>query len=190
MILNEFYNTQRPDTVVFSFARMQPPTLGHCKLIKKVIETAKQHNADHMLFLSQTNNAETDPLLWEDKRNIVNMMFPGLSISEDVEAKTPFHALRMLGERYDNVILVVGEDRVEEFKTMENYTKDWGINSFAIVESGKRNDNGGVESISSTIAREYATHNKFNDFRTLLPETLSEDYVNDIFNKVRRGLNL
>ena len=33
----------REKTIVFSFGRFQPPTIGHQLLVNKVIELAKQH---------------------------------------------------------------------------------------------------------------------------------------------------
>ena len=40
------------NTVIFSFARMNPPTQGHLLLMKKLVELGKKHNAVPLLFLS------------------------------------------------------------------------------------------------------------------------------------------
>ena len=40
------------DTAVFTFGRMNPPTVGHQKLVDKVTAVARQANADAYVYLS------------------------------------------------------------------------------------------------------------------------------------------
>lgn len=44
------------ENVVLSFGRMNPPTIGHQKLMRKIVEVAKRNNAIPMLFLSHTQD--------------------------------------------------------------------------------------------------------------------------------------
>ena len=50
-----------------TFGRMNPPTTGHLKLIDKVKEVAKQHNAGHTVVTSHTQDAKKNPLSGEQK---------------------------------------------------------------------------------------------------------------------------
>lgn len=190
MLLTEFHNTNKPDTVVFSFARMQPPTMGHEKLVKAMLETAISNKADHVLYLSQTNNGGDDPLLWEEKVNICKRAFTGVKVSEDANIHTPFQALKQLCEKYDNVILIVGEDRVSQYDNMHKYYEEYGAKKFAITEAGKRSVGvDGVEGISASIAREYAHRGNYKQFKGVLPSNVTEDVAKEIYNKIRERSN-
>jgi len=43
-------------TAVFSFGRMNPPTTGHGKLIKKVMSVAKKEKGIPMIYPSKTED--------------------------------------------------------------------------------------------------------------------------------------
>ena len=48
---------------VFAFGRMNPPTIGHKKLVDKMAG----YPGDHFLFLSHTQKPKTDPLSFAEK---------------------------------------------------------------------------------------------------------------------------
>ncbi len=63
MYLRElFLKEDDRSTAVFAFGRFNPPTIGHQKLLDKVISMAKQVNGKGYVFLSQKQNNKTDPL--------------------------------------------------------------------------------------------------------------------------------
>ena len=43
-------------TVVFTFGRMNPPTIGHEKLVNKVKAIAKKHGGEPRLYLSHSQD--------------------------------------------------------------------------------------------------------------------------------------
>jgi nicotinic acid mononucleotide adenylyltransferase len=180
------------DTAVFSFGRFNPPTKGHEKLVQAMVSVAKQHRAAHFLFLSQTQKAPTDPLSWTDKVRFVKAIFKGVSVSVDTTIKTPFQALELLGKSYKNVILVVGQDRVEDFQTrMELYTEQFGIENFQVVSAGDRDaDSDSVEGVSASKARQYAADEQFDKFAETIPDSASLAIKTQIYNKVRQGMGL
>jgi nicotinic acid mononucleotide adenylyltransferase len=68
MLLRElFLKEDDRATAVFAFGRFNPPTIGHKKLIDKVIDTARKLNGKGFIFLSHKQNNKTDPLSFEDK---------------------------------------------------------------------------------------------------------------------------
>ena len=177
------------DTVVFTFGRFNPPTVGHEKLVRKVQEVANQQNADHVIFLSQTQKKGKDPLSWKDKISLFRKMFSDATVSTDASAKTPFMALEALGKKYDNVIMVVGSDRVEAFKNdMSKYVKDYGIERFDVVSAGQRDpDAEGVEGMSASKARELAADGNFDLFAQALPSSINNATKKVVFNKIRKN---
>ena len=53
--------------VVFTFGRMNPPTIGHQKLVDKVEAIAKKEKAPARVYLSHTQNNKKDPLNYAEK---------------------------------------------------------------------------------------------------------------------------
>ena len=49
-------------TAVFAFGRMNPPTTGHTKLIKKVMVVAKKEKGIPMIYPSKTEDNKKNPL--------------------------------------------------------------------------------------------------------------------------------
>ena len=177
------------DSIVFTFGRFNPPTKGHQRVVSTVVETAKSLNADHIVYLSQTHKSPTDPLDWGFKRRVCESAFRGVNISQDTSIRNPYIALEHLAKEYDNIVLVAGSDQVEEFtKRFTPYTNTWGIN-FSVISAGQRIvESEGVEGISATKLRQYATENNKEKFFLGLPESLKENIKNLIFTNVKKGL--
>jgi len=191
MRLAELYNLAeaKSNTVVFTFGRFNPPTIGHEKLVQKVLEIAAGANADHVIFLSQTHKPKKDPLPWKDKVALFKKMFPEANVSTNKEVKNPYGALASLGEIYDNAILVVGSDRVETFKSgMAPYLEEYGIKNFDVVSAGQRDpDAEGAEGMSASKARALAIEGNFKAFSQTLPSTISNATKKSVYNLIRQN---
>jgi len=191
MRLAEFYNLteDKNDTVVFTFGRMNPPTIGHEKLVQKVLAVAGEANADHVIFLSQTHKPKKDPLPWTDKVALFRKMFPEANVSTNTEVKNPYGALAHLGETYDNVYMVVGADRAEQFdKEMRKYLDEYDVKQFTVVNAGFRDpDAEGVEGMSASKARELAVGGNFKAFSQTLPSTINNATKKSVYNLIRQN---
>jgi len=168
---------------------MNPPTRGHERLISKVVETAKEMGADHVVYLSQTHRAPKDPLDWAFKRRVCEAAFRGVNISDDTSVRNPYIAVESLAKTYDKVVMVVGSDHLEEFtKGFTPYTKLWGVD-FSVISAGQRIvESDDVEGISATKLRQYALDNDRERFYAGLPSTLSENIKRTVFTSVKKGL--
>ena len=51
-----FLNEVSDKTAIFAFGRMNPPTTGHTKLIKKVMTVAKTEKGIPMIYPSKTED--------------------------------------------------------------------------------------------------------------------------------------
>ena len=58
----EFFSEALGDSVVFTFGRMNPPTVGHGKLIDKVLSVAKSSGAKAIIYPSKTEDDNKNPL--------------------------------------------------------------------------------------------------------------------------------
>jgi len=177
------------DTVVFTFGRFNPPTIGHQKLVERVQEVAQNANADHVIFLSQTHKPGKDPLPYNDKISLFKKMFPTVNVSNKAIVKNPYMAMEELGKKYKNVIMVVGSDRVERFKgDMQKYLPEWGIENFDVVSAGERDpDAEGAEGMSASKARQLATDGNFAEFSKALPSSINNATKKIVYNTIRKN---
>jgi len=177
------------DTVVFTFGRFNPPTIGHEKLVSKVSEVASSQNADHVVYLSKTQKPGKDPLSWQDKYALFSKMFPSINVSRDHAVINPYVALETLGKKYYNVIMVFGSDRVERFRgDMQKYLAEWGIKNFEVVSAGERDpDAEGAGGMSASKARQLATDGNFAAFAQALPSSINNATKKVVYNKIRKN---
>lgn len=185
-------------TVYFTFGRMNPPTVGHERLMDKLAEKAG-HNG-YKVFLTQTNDNK-NPLVYESKIKHARKMFPrhARSIVLDHNIKQIFDVAKKLYEQnYTNIVMVVGSDRVGEFKgLLEKYNGVkarhgfYNFKSIEVVSAGERDaDSENIEGASSTKLRESAKTNNFPQFVQGLPKEMSNRDARMLFNEVRVGMGL
>ena len=179
------------DTAVFCFGRLQPPTIGHERLLLKVVEVAREQRADHYVFLSQTQKHPNDPLEWNYKRRVVELMFPGMHIVADPDIKTPFQALQELSKKYSKIIMIAGDDRAESFENrMSKYANEWGVTEFEVISSGARDpDAEGVTGMSASKARKFAIDGDYDNFLLSIPSRIPDNIKRDIYDKIKRSVD-
>ena len=182
------------------FGRMNPPTIGHGKLLDKLAAVAGR--APYRVYLSQTNDKNNNPLTYSEKVKFARKMFPrhARSIIVDKKVITPFHALSaMYSAGFKKVVLVAGSDRVKEYDLRLNkYNGKKGTHGFfnfnggiKVVSAGQRDpDSKGAEGASGTKQRGYAKSNDFTGFSQGLSKAISNPDAKKMFNAVRNGMGL
>ena len=163
-----FINEAKEQTAVFAFGRMNPPTTGHAKLIKKVMSVAKSEGGTPMVFPSKTEDKKKNPLTYKTKVKVLKDVF-GNIINTSTNIKTPFDVLEYLNNnKFSKVVFVVGSDRVVEFKkNMSKYVESDldNIKDFSVASAGDRDpDAEGVKGISGSKMREFVKKDKFKKF--------------------------
>ena len=188
----------KTDTVVMTFGRMNPMTIGHEKLVDKIIKEAKSRNAEPMVFLSHSSGAKSksgkgavnkDPLSYDDKIKYATKAFGS------VVKKTPLKILMLiaksLSDTYKNLVMVAGSDRVDEYTTLLNkYNgKDYTFDSIEVISAGQRDADGeGASGISGTKMREFAVAGDLKKFTSGLPKALKSS-AQEIMDKVAKAVN-
>ena len=167
------------DTVVFTFGRFQPPTIGHelmCNFIKTI---ASWNNADHAIYVSKTQDKKKNPLCIGDKISFLREMCPTNNfVACDEVVRTPVEAVKALNEKYQNLIFISGSDRIETLgKVIEQQNGiDYNYDNILLLSAGDRDpDSDSVEGISGTAAREAALRGDFDSFRAMIPESVSDE---------------
>ena len=185
---------QQGKTVVFTFGRFNPPTIGHEKLISKVESLAKRNRAQAMIFPSFSNDKKKNPLSAKDKIKFLKMLADNpRNIIIDKNVNTPFVALEFLAaHKFDTIIFVVGSDRVKEFQSkMGKYAEELGVLNFKVVSAGARDpDADGVEGMSASKMRQAASSGNYNLFKKGISSKINDRFKKEMFDKVRKGMGL
>jgi len=104
---------------VITWGRMNPPTVGHQKLVDKVKAEAKKRGAMPHVFITHTQDNKKNPLDYNTKYKIARKAF-GSSVTKS-NSKTIIQVMQELEKMgHTEVTLVVGSDRLNEFKTFLN----------------------------------------------------------------------
>ena len=175
------------NTAVFTFGRMNPPTIGH----KKVIDKIKSLPGKPFLFLTHTQNAKKDPLSFEQKLKFAKQSFSDITIG-DPNVKTIIQAMQSLQKKgYANVVLVVGSDRVPYFsELLPKYNgKDYKFDSIKVVTAGVRDEESddSVEGMSASKMRQAAVDGDFESFKQ---GVANPGIAKEMYDAVRTGMNI
>ena len=189
----------------FCFGRMNPPTVGHKKVIQQTVELGKEHA---YIFASSKCDPKSDPLDYAVKTEFIKKIHPNYSnfmVTEYV--RDPWQAACWLYDRgYRHMTFIAGSDRLGPGnKSLETALNNWNsgpsrITDYArgpngreyvvlkFVSSGDRTDN--TNNISGTLAREYAKIGDKINFQ--LVTGVSEDITvcgKTLYQATREGLN-
>ena len=193
------YLVEETREVFFTFGRMNPPTIGHGKLMN--VMSTKAGKNPYRIYISQSQDPKKNPLNYQQKVKHARKMYPkhARSIMMDKSVKTVFDAATSLyDEGFNRITMVVGADRITEFKTLLNkYNGVQGRHGFYnfekinIVSAGDRDpDAEGIEGMSASKQRENAANNDFTSFSQGVPSTMSNKDAKRLFNDVRAGMGL
>jgi len=200
-LIGSFKNflVEEEKTVFFTWGRMNPPTIGHEKLL--TVLSRKAGNNPYFVYLSQSSDPKKNPLSYKDKIKVARKMFPrhARRIMLDMKIKNLFDLLTKLYDMgYKNVTMVVGADRINEFDILiKKYNAKKGKHGFYnfrninVVSAGDRDpDAEGATGMSASKMRAAAGKGDFTSFSQGLPKTFSNADAKNLFNTVRKGMGL
>lgn len=177
-------------TAVFTFGRMNPPTIGHEKLVNKITDIANLIDAKPLVYLSHKQDSKSNPLSYLSKMFIAKQAFG--DVMKLSEANTIISVLQELEHHYDNIMLVVGSDRVDEFETLlhKYNSKEYKFKSIMVVSAGDRDpDSSDVDGMSASKMRALAEIGDIESFEAGLP-TNAQSLCELVMNEIRKGMNV
>ena len=188
--------TKQEKTAIATYGRMNPPTIGHVKLAKKILSEARRHKAEPYICLSPTQNAKKDPLDPERKLFYVEKTI-GPHIHIDIKVSL-FEALSDLYSKgFKKLVFVVGSDRLSKFsKWISQYNgvegKSHGFYDFTdidFVSSGDRDpDAEGAAGMSASKLREFAVSGDLDSFKK--GTKLSVKDTKSMYNEIRKAMKI
>jgi len=183
-----------------TFGRFNPPSIGHLKLVETL---CNQHADAHLLFASHSQDPKKNPLSYEQKikylKALFQSAFPNLEVV-DSPARTIIEVLQQLTGKYDAIIIVVGSDRLESFKTLiEKYNGvpdksgmiPYSFSDITFVSAGNRDPDSDdeIEGISASKLRKFALEGDYEKFSTGIPGTNSALKA-ALYKDVREGMKI
>jgi hypothetical protein len=193
MFLIEVFKEKPRKSVAFCFGRMNPPTIGHARLLNTTARASA--GGDYYIFLSHTQDSKKNPLDYNTKIDFVKSMYPQHA------DRVSYGSLRTIMEimeflyhnNYTDVTYVCGNDRLPAFKELLNKYNGveggktyYKFNSIDIVSSGPRDpDDDGVAGASASAARAAAEAGDKEEFKKI---TGAGRFAPQLYKAVRKGM--
>ena len=184
---------------VLAFGRLQPPTTGHEVLVNKVKELAKQHNAEHHIVLSHSNDPKSNPLTAKQKVKHAKRFFPGTNITTSDKEHPNFltQAAKLHKTGVTHLHMVAGSDRIPEYKRIlkkYNGTHEGALFNFKKIDvhsAGERDpDAEGTTGMSGSKMRAHAASGKYREFKKGVPKHISDEHAKELYHDLRKGMNM
>ena len=185
-----------------TFMRANPPTVGHFLIIDKL------HNLNvdkKYIYLSHSHDNNKNPLPYYEKYSFMKTFVEEKYDDIDVvnsEARTIIEALNEIyKEGCNDVIIVLGSDRVKEFSDLINKyngvaSKKTGeiiyqFNNIEFIQAGedRDEDSNNISSMSASKQRKLAVENNFEEFAKGVP-TEDLELKKELYNSLRKSMNL
>ena len=193
MFLIEVFKEKPRKPVAFCFGRMNPPTIGHARLLNTTARASA--GGDYYIFLSHTQDSKKNPLDYNTKVDFVKAMYPQHADHVSYGSlRTIMEIMEFLyHNNYTDVTYVCGNDRLPAFKELLNKYNGveggktyYKFNSIDIVSSGPRDpDDEGVAGASASAARAAAEAGDKEEFKKI---TGAGRYAPQLYKAVRKGL--
>ena len=193
------YLVEEDRAVYFGFGRMNPPTIGHGKVLDKLSSLAGSN--PYRMYLSQSQDAKKNPLGYKEKVKISRKMFPkhARSIIMAPKLRNAMEiASALYKEGFVKVVMVVGQDRLREFDVLLNKYNGkkarhgfYNFQDIKVISAGQRDpDAEGVEGMSASKMRKAAADNEYANFVLGLPKTYGDKDSKKLFNTIRNSMGL
>ena len=193
------YLIEEEKPVYFTFGRMNPPTIGHEKLMNKLSSLSAKN--PYRIYLSQSQDKAKNPLDYKSKIKLARKMFPkhARQILSDKGVKTAIEAaVKLYNEGFKKIVMVVGSDRITEFDTLLNKYNGkkarhgfYNFQTINVVSAGDRDpDADGASGMSASKMRTAAKQNDFTSFAQGLPKSVSNSEAKNTFNQIRKAMGL
>ena len=182
------------DSLTVVFGRFNPPTIGH----KKLFDMAKNISGedDLRIYPSRSQDPKKNPLDPGTKIKFMKQMFGDYedNIVNEKDMKTIFDVLTTAEEEgYKEVKIVVGSDRLSEFKNLATkYNGElYNFDMIDVLPAGERDsDAEGVTGMSASKLRKAVKDDDMKGFAKGIPSSMDKSEVNNLYNALKKAMGL
>ena len=200
MEFKDFIKEEKEKHAVLAFGRVNPPTIGHEKLVNKTKEVAQEVGGTHHVVLSHSQDSAKNPLTSQQKLKHAKRFFPDTNLSVSTKEHPNFlsHAAKLHKAGATHLHMVAGSDRIPEYeKTLHKYNGVKGphghfnFKKITMHSAGARDpDAEGVEGMSASKMRGHASSGNFGEFKKGIPSHVPEKHAKELYHDVRKGMSI
>jgi len=185
-------------THVTTFGRLNPVHSGHESMVNQVTNLANKLGASHSVVVTHTHDPVKNPLNVNQKVKHVKRAFPGVNV-QSTSPEHPnilHHAAALSDQGVKHLHLVVGSDRVDQFKNLLNSYNgksgphgSYNFKSITVHSAGTRDpDAEGLSGASATKMREAAKSGNREAFHSMAPSNMSPEHKDAMMKDVASGM--
>lgn len=183
----ETAEVENPQSVTVVFGRFNPPLKDHEKLFNSASNLSS--GGEFRIYPSRTQDAKKNPLDPDTKIKYMKKMFPKFeeNIVNNENMVNLFDVLQGLEEDgFTDVTIVVGSDRLGEFKNLSNkYNGElYNFENINIVSIGKDADGEAQEG----RIRQAISSDDFGTFRSSVPKSLNDKEAKSLFATLKKSM--
>jgi hypothetical protein len=200
MEFKDFIKEEKEKHAVLAFGRVNPPTIGHEKLVNKTKEVAQEVGGTHHVVLSHSQDSAKNPLTSQQKLKHAKRFFPDTNLSVSTKEHPNFlsQAAKLHKAGATHLHMVAGSDRIPEYeKTLHKYNGvkgphgSYNFKKITMHSAGERDpDAEGAEGMSASKMRGHASGGNFGEFRKGIPSHVPEKHAKELYHDVRKGMSI
>ena len=174
---------------IFTYGRFNPPTMGHDVLVNKLKSIASGDPV--FVFTSQSNDPNRNPFDYKTKTKIMKKAFRGVTVVDSPKIRNMFDAIELLGKKYDEIVMVVGSDRVQSIsRSAVKSAAKMGI-KMSVQSAGERDpDAEGSKGMSASKMRAAAARDDYSAFMKGCPASLSKKDCLSMFKDLKSAMGI
>ena len=174
---------------IFTYGRFNPPTMGHDVLVNKLKSIASGDPV--FVFTSQSNDPNRNPFDYKTKTKIMKKAFRGVTVVDSPKIRNMFDAIEMLGKKYDEIVMVVGSDRVQSIsRSAVKSAAKMGI-KMSVQSAGERDpDAEGSKGMTASKMRAAAARDDYSAFMKGCPASLSKKDCLSMFKDLKSAMGI
>lgn len=179
----------RKPGIVVVWGRFNPPTKGHETVFNEAAAVANHKGFDLRIYASRSQDPKSNPLPVSLKVEYLQEIFPryAQSIMEpSPSCDTIVKIFKSCQEEYNNFILVVGQDRVDDFHALLTEKVESNYRSIEVWSAGDRDPEAkGVKGVSANKMREYALRGDYANFKAALPGSVDKKLAKALMEDIK-----
>lgn len=162
---------QHSDSLVMTFGRFNPPTIGHKWLFQQMLNIATRERAEAFVFTSHSQDKKKNPLTYVEKCELVSKLLPRGVRLVRTNARNMIEIVKEIAgyNRFRKLIVVVGDDRLESFSWIDKSKEDFGFTKVELKSAGARSGASNVQNASATALRNAAKAGDMEAFMNYSP---------------------
>ncbi len=184
------------NTIIMTSIRGNPPTNGHGRVFLRMAELKKHFKAEEaLIYTTHSQDPKRNPIAYKDKikflKALVSEKYPELKVV-DSKARNIIESLIELDGAADKIVVIAGQDRIQEFEGLLNkYNgKEYNYDSIKVISAGDRDpDSDSISGMSATKMRGYAANNDYQSFRRGI-DSFNDKLIQAIFYATRKGMKI